>query len=113
MEITNSWIFFYEWKKNVSPEFVLTGSSSSSSTKHAWTTLDGSRIETPSTFPPYRGIIIGENKNATKEIPLIRKDESALGIDGRIQKSSEQINWTNTSIKGLEINIAKAIEIKE
>jgi len=68
---------------------VLTGSSSSSINKNAWTTLDGSRIETPSTFPPYKGIIIQENQNAAKAIPLVQKDDNALGIDGRIQKSSE------------------------
>ena len=25
MEVTNSWISFYEWKRNVSPEIVLFG----------------------------------------------------------------------------------------
>ena len=77
---------FYEWKKNVSPENVLTSSSSCSVNKHAWTALDRSRVETPSTFPPYRGIIIVENHNAAKAIPLVQKDDNALGIDGRIQK---------------------------
>lgn len=114
MEVNNSWISFYEWKKNVSPLSMLTGSSYSSSVnKHAWTALDGTRIETPSTFPPYIGIIIGENQNVAKVIPFVQKDDNALGIDGRIQKASEQINWTNTAIKGLEINSAKAAEIKE
>lgn len=104
---------FYEWKNDVSPTMVLTRSSSSSSVKHAWTALGGSRIEIPSTFPPYKGIIIGENQNAAKAIPLVQKDDNALGIDGRIQKASEQLNQTNTAIKGLEINVAKSTEIKE
>ena len=43
----------------------------------------------------------------------MQKDDNALGIDGRIQKASEQINWTNTTIKGLEINTTKATEVKE
>lgn len=43
----------------------------------------------------------------------MQKDDNSLGIDGRIEKASEQINWTNTTIKGPEINTAKAAEIKE
>lgn len=36
MEVHSSWISFYEWKKNISPLNILTGSSSSSSVnKHA------------------------------------------------------------------------------
>lgn len=90
----------------------MTGTSSSS-TKHAWTALDGSKVETPSTFPPYKGIIIRESQNTGKTIPLVQKDDNALGIDGRVQKASEQINWNNTAIKGLEMNTTKTIEIRE
>lgn len=81
--------------------------------KHAWTALDGSQVETPSTFPPFKGIVIGENHNAAKGIPLVQKDDNALGIDRRIQKASEQLNWTNTAMKGLQLNIAKAAEVKD
>ena len=85
----------------------------SSSTKHSWTTIDGSKIETPTTFPPYKGIVLGEAQNSAKAIPLAIKDGSALGIDCRIQKASEQINWTNTSVNGVEMNCAKSIEVKK
>ena len=43
----------------------------------------------------------------------MQKDDNALGIDGRIQKASEQINWTNIAIKGLEMNITKASEVRD
>ena len=61
----------------------------SSSAKHSWTTTDGSKIETSTTFPPYKGIVLGEAQNSAKAIPLVIKDDNALGIDRRIQKSSE------------------------
>lgn len=105
METNNMWISFYSWKDKIAPINVLT--SSSISDKHGWIALDGSKVETPTTFPPYEGIILGENANAAKAIPLVQKDDNALGIDGRIQKASEQLNWTNTAIKGLEMNVAK------
>lgn len=71
MEMNNTWISFYSWKYNISPLNVFTGSTSTSASKHAWTALDGSKVETPTTFPPYRGIVIGENQNAAKAIPLV------------------------------------------
>lgn len=108
------WISFYSWKDKIAPINVFTGTTSSSMIdKHGWTALDGSKLETPTTFPPYKGIISGENLNAAKAIPLVQKDDNALGIDGRIQKASEQINWTNTAIKGLEINMAKKDDVKK
>ena len=41
------------------------------------------------------------------------KDDNALGIDGRIQKSSEQLNWSNIAITGLDKNVAKTVFVKE
>ena len=114
MEVNNVWISFYSWKDKIAPINVLTGATSSSITdKHGWTAIDGSTVETPTTFPPYKGIILGEKTNAAKAIPLIQKDDNASGIDGRIQKASEQLNWTNTALKGLEMNVAKAEDVKK
>lgn len=90
MEETNSWISFY-----------------------VWTSCDGSKLETNTTFPPYKGIMLGEASNSSKAIPLVLKDDLALGIDGRIHKASEQINWKNKTIKGLEMNMVKNSEQKE
>ena len=111
--MNNTWISFYSWKYNIAPLNAFTSSTSTSTSKHAWTALDGSKVGTAMTFPPYKGIVIGENQNATKAIPLIQKDDNALGIDGRIQKASEKLNWTNTAVKGLEMNVEKTIEVKE
>lgn len=91
----------------------MTDAASSSTTQHSWYALDSSKIETSSTFPPYKGIILGEAQNSTKAIPLVLKDDNALGIDGRIQKASEQLNWTNTTIKGFEMSSAKSSAVKE
>jgi len=75
MEMNNTWISFHSWKDNISPINVFTGLTSTSASKHAWTALDGSKVETPTTFPPYKRIVIGENQNAAKAIPLVQKDE--------------------------------------
>ena len=108
MDKSNSWISFYVWKNMKQTENVLMNdTAASTTTQHSWSALDGSKIETSSTFPPYKGIILGEAQKSEKAIPLVLKDDNALGIDGRIQKASEQLNWTNTTIKGLEMNSAK------
>ena len=96
-----------------SENVLITNIASSTSTQHSWSALDGSKIETSSTFPPYKGIILGEAQNSAKAIPLVLMDDNALGSDGRIQKASEQLNWTNTAIKGLEINSAKSSVVRE
>ena len=70
----------------------MNDTASSTSAQHSWFALDFSKIETSSTFPPYKGIILGEAQNSAKAIPLIFKDDNALGIDVRIQKTSEQLN---------------------
>lgn len=56
--------------------------------------------------------MLGEDSNLAKAIRLVLKDDSTLAIDGMIQKDSEQINWTNTTIKGLEMNMVRTSEKK-
>ena len=55
-----------------------------SSSKHSWSSIDGSSIETTTTFPPFKGIVIGEAPNSAKAIPLVQKDDNAHGIDNKI-----------------------------
>jgi len=44
------------------------------SDKHKWTSLDGTKIETPSIFQPFKGIILEEeNKQAKVVIFLYSK----------------------------------------
>ena len=57
--------------------------------------------------------MLGEGQNSAKAIPLVLKDDNAFGTDGKIHKTSEQLNWTNTTVKGLEMNMAKSKEVKE
>ena len=85
IEVSNSWISFYAWKKKNDPPIVhMVDAKSSSAHKNSWTTGDGTKIETTSTFPPYKGILLGEAGSSTKFIPLVLKDDFSLGIDGRI-----------------------------
>ena len=72
-----------------SKSITMTDTVSYSIAQHSWTAIDGSKVETTTTFPPYKGIILGEAQNSIKSIALVLKDDNALRIDGRIQKASE------------------------
>lgn len=54
------------------------------SQEHLWIVCDGSKLETNTKFPPYKGIMVGEARNSSKAIPLVLKDYLMLGIDGTI-----------------------------
>lgn len=112
MDCTNTWISFYVWLEKTKQQMILMIDESTSS-QHSWIALYGLNIETPTTFPPYKGIMLGERQNSSKAILLVLKDDSASGIDGRIHKNFEQLNWTNTIVKGLEMNMAISKEVKE
>ena len=72
MDSSNQWISFYTWKKIAELESVMmTYTVSSSTAQHSWNTLDRSKVETNTTFPPYKGIILGEAQSSTKAIPLV------------------------------------------
>ena len=114
MDNNNEWIYFYSWKKIFEVEVVMmTNTATPSTTQHSWIAMDGSKVETSTTFPPFKGIMLGEAQSFAKAIPLVIKYDNALGIDGRIKKASEQLKWTNTAIKGLDINVAKAVKVKD
>ncbi len=115
MDQIDSWISFYEWKKqeeNMDVEMISTKSSSPSS-KHQWAPSDDTNIESSSTFPPYKGIILEDTGKVGRAVPLALINDFALGIDGRVQKVSEQINWTNISLKGLAIHSSTTSAQKE
>ena len=93
MDSKNLWIYFYVWKNIIELEYVtVTNTVSSSTNQHSSTTIDGSKVETTTTFPRYKGIILGDAHSSAKAIPLVLKDDNSLGIDGKIQKASEKIN---------------------
>jgi hypothetical protein len=68
--------------------------------KHKWKTIYGQQIESASTFPPFKIIMLEEEEKQSKAIPLVlaREDSQMSSIDKRIQIVSEQINWTNISL---------------
>lgn len=107
------WLSFYEWKKKQESIDVQMANVESSSTKHSCTATDGSKIETSTTFPPYKDIVLGEAQKNSKAIPLVLKDDGAFGIDGRIEKYNEQVNSINTVVKAIEMSCEKYIEVKE
>jgi hypothetical protein len=77
-------------------------SSESPSPKHKWKSIDGSIVESNSTFPPFKGIVLEDNAKQVRAIPLLLSEEAIQlsGIDKRVQSVSEQINWTNTALRG-------------
>lgn len=92
MKKNNTWLSFYEWKRKQENIDVQMANVESPSAKHSWTSTNGSKIETSTTFLPYKGIVLGETQNSSKAIPLVLEDAGTLGISGRIQNVSEQIN---------------------
>lgn len=80
MEKKEIWISFYSWKKVRESETVLMTYSASSSS-HSWSAIDGSKIETSTTFPPFKGIVLGEGQHSAKAYPLIQKDDTAAMIE--------------------------------
>jgi hypothetical protein len=102
MNKNQCWISFYEWKKlSLSLSVQVTGESSDSP-GHKWKSLDGTTLESRTTFPPFQGIVLEDSSKQAKAIPLLLDGENQLsGIDRRVQSVSEQINWTNTALRGM------------
>jgi predicted dienelactone hydrolase len=64
---------------------------------------DGQTTETDFPFPPFKGVILGEEEKQTKATPLmIHKEESQqTNSEKRLQSVFEQLNWTNTALRGM------------
>lgn len=90
MEERKTWIYFYSWKKVKESEVVLMNEPTSS-IGHSWTKIDGSKLETATIYPPFKGIVLGEGKNSANAYPIVQK-ENLVGIERRVQTVSEQIN---------------------
>jgi len=105
----DSWISFFEWKKLQQKPIVqmVEESSESSTPKHKWKGIDGSIIQSNSVFPPFKGIVLEDNSKQVRAIPLLLSEEATQlsGIDKRVQSVAEQVNWTNTALKGMATNI--------
>jgi hypothetical protein len=96
MSEENSWISFFEWRKlQQNPMVQVVGESSEpTSSKHKWKSIDGSIVESNSTFPPFKGIVLEDNAKKAKAVLLLLSEEAIQlsGIDKRVQSVSEQIN---------------------
>jgi hypothetical protein len=100
----NLWISFFEWRKlNQKVVVKMMGEPSEPSPKHKWKSIDGNTVESNSTFPPFKGIVLEDNSKQVKAIPLLLSEEAIQlsGIDKRVHSISEQINWTNTALRGM------------
>jgi hypothetical protein len=100
----NLWISFFEWKKlNQKAVVQMMGESSENPPKHKWKSIEGQTVESNSTFPPFKGIVLEDNNRQVKAVPLLLSEEAIQlsGIDKRVQSVSEQINWTNTALRGM------------
>jgi len=81
----------------------MMGESFENSPKHKWKSIEGQTVESNSTFPPFKGIVLEDNNRQVKVVPLLLSEEAIQlsGIDKKVQSVSEQINWTNTALRGM------------
>jgi len=73
------------------------------SPRHKWKSLEEQTVESTSNFPPFKGIVLEDNNRQVRVVPLMLADEATqlLGVDNKFQSLSEQINWTNTTLRGM------------
>jgi hypothetical protein len=71
--------------------------------KHKWKSLEGQTVESSSTFPPFKGIVLEDNNRQVRAVPLLLSDEATqlTGVDRKVQSLAEQLNWTNTALRGM------------
>ena len=71
--------------------------------RHKWKILEGQTIESNSTFPPFKCIVLEDNNRQVREVPLLLADEATqlTGVDKKVQSLLEQLNWTNTALRGM------------
>ena len=64
------------------------------SPKHKWKSIDEQQLESTSTFPPFKIVLLEEEEKQSKDVPLVlaREESQLSNTDKRIQVVSEQIN---------------------
>jgi hypothetical protein len=64
----------------------MMGESSEIPPKHKWKSKEGQTVESNSTFPPFKGIILEDNNRQVKAVPLLLSEEAIhlFGIDRRV-----------------------------
>jgi len=102
----NCWISFFEWIKLYIAPIVQVIGESSETPNHKWKGLDGSSVESKTTFPPFQGILLEDSSKQARAIPLLSDETNQLSsIDKRVQSVSEQLNWTNVALRGMATHI--------
>jgi hypothetical protein len=100
------WISFYECKKLSQKHISQVTGEGTSTPGHKWKGIDGKAIESRTNFPPFQGVILENDSTQAKAIPLLPDTGNQLsGIDKRVQSLSEQINWTNSALRGLATQV--------
>jgi len=81
-------------------------SGKESPSQHEWKSLEGKTVESTSTFPPFKGIVLEDNNRQVKAVPLTLAEEATQlsGVEKRVQSLSEQVNWTNTALRGMAMH---------
>ena len=105
----NCWISFYEWKGKVFEKHLAQMMDSEKVKgmeipKHKWKSIDGKQSKSTYTFPPFKSILLEEEEKQSKAIPrvLAKEDSQMSNSDKKIHIFSEQINWTNISLRGMD-----------
>ena len=96
MKKENCWISFYEWKNSTKAQNVqmMAFGKEVENPKHKWKSVDGQQLESSSTFPAFKSLLLEEEEKHSKAIPLVlAKEEPQMSyVDKRIQYVLEQIN---------------------
>ena len=71
----------------------MMGESSENTPKHKWKSIECQTVESNSTFPPFKGIVLEDNNRQVKAVPLLLSEEAIhlSSIDKRVQSVAEQI----------------------
>jgi hypothetical protein len=106
MQKNECWLSFYSWKKSSQSLSSQVIGEPSETPSHKWKTVDGTEIESKTTFPPFKSLVLESESATAKAIPLLIDTGNQLsGIEKRVQNVSEQINWTNTALRGMATQV--------
>lgn len=93
MQKNECWLSFYSWKKSSQSLASQVIGEPSDTPSHKWKTVDGTEIESKTTFPPFKSLVLESDSATAKAIPLLIDTGNQLsGIEKRVQNVSEQVN---------------------
>ena len=89
MNNQDCWISFYEWRKNISEKQLVQmmdfeKGKGIESPNNKWKSIDGQQLESTSTFPPFKSILLEKEEKQCKVVPLVlAKEESQMSNTDR------------------------------